>query len=304
MSEAQFTLVFRGPAVENGEIDVQDLAPALLAIGELLQAANDTINGQASKVAVKVRATAEGSFEVDLSLWQQVIESIFTYAQDHKDGISAANELADLVLKAGGVVVGTAGTLGGGLFAMLKWLRGRKPEKIEEKAGSVTLQIGDSYFITDSRTIMLAENIAVRNQAKRLVSALQKDGIDSISARRDGREEVTIEKRDVSSFDIPESDEEEITDETRRMTLQIISLSFKEENKWRLTDGGEPFTASIEDTDFLNKISKNEISFGKDDYLVCEVRERQVSTSKGLKKERTIVKVIEHKPAARQLRLM
>lgn len=33
MSEEKLTLVFDGPAVENGEIDVQDLAPALLAIG-------------------------------------------------------------------------------------------------------------------------------------------------------------------------------------------------------------------------------------------------------------------------------
>ena len=103
---------------------------------------------------------------------------------------------------------------------------------------------------------------------------------------------------------MPENEEEEIEDETRKMTLQIISLSFKEDNKWRLTDGAEPFTADIEDVDFLNKIANDEISFGKNDYLICEVRERQSMTSKGLKKERTVMKVIEHKPAARQLRLM
>lgn len=45
MSEASLTLVFDGPAVENGEIDVQELAPTLLAMGELIQAANDKING-------------------------------------------------------------------------------------------------------------------------------------------------------------------------------------------------------------------------------------------------------------------
>jgi hypothetical protein len=40
MSDANFSLIFEGPAVENGEIDVQDLAPSLMALGEMIQAAN------------------------------------------------------------------------------------------------------------------------------------------------------------------------------------------------------------------------------------------------------------------------
>jgi hypothetical protein len=75
MSEAHFSLIFRGPAVDNGEIDVQDFAPALLAVGDLLQAANEVINGDQAKVAVKVRSTTTACFEVDLSLWQQIVES-------------------------------------------------------------------------------------------------------------------------------------------------------------------------------------------------------------------------------------
>ena len=33
MSDANFSLVFEGAAVENGEMDVRDLAPSLLALG-------------------------------------------------------------------------------------------------------------------------------------------------------------------------------------------------------------------------------------------------------------------------------
>jgi hypothetical protein len=304
MSEAHFSLIFRGRAVDNGEIDVHDLAPALLAVGELLQAANHAINGEQANVAVKVRATAEGSFEVDLSLWQHVIDSIFTYSETHKDGIAAANELTDLVMKAGGALTGTVVCIGGGLLALLKWLKGRKPERIEERGGDVIIHIGDTSFVTNHRTIQLAENVAVRTQARRLVGSLERDGIESISARRSEEEELTIYREDIHSFDLPGETEEELSEELRRMTLQIISLSFKEDNKWRLTDGAEPFTASIEDADFLNKIANDEISFGKSDYLVCDVRERQVRTTKGLKKERIIVRVIDHQPAARQLKLI
>lgn len=299
MSEAKFSLIFDGASVANGEIDVQDFAPALLAIGDLIQSANETINGGQSKASVKVHATAKGSFEVDLTIWQNAVESIFAYAEYHKDGIAAATDLADLILKAGTI----AGAPAGGLFILLKWLKGRKPEKLEQKDENVVLHIGDNYFITNKNTIRLAEDMTVRQHARRLVSVLEREGIDSISSRRGG-DVVVLERNDVKYFEIPDSEEEEIADEVRHVTLQIISLSFKEDNKWRLTDGAEPFSATIEDADFLNKIANNEISFSKNDYLECDVRERQVQTSKGLKKERTIIRVIKHRPAPRQLRLV
>lgn len=217
-----FDLYFVALALRMERIDVQDFAPALLAAGELMQSANDVINKDNAKVSVKIRATSEGSFEVDLSLWQQIVDSIFTVSKENRDGITAADELAALVLKSGGIAAGC----GGGLIALLKWLKGRKPEKIEETGGCIHIHIGDQIFTTNKKAVALAENIEVRKQARKLVSALDRDGIDSIGICQDGCEEINIGRQDVRSFDIPEDDEEEIAGETRMMTLQIISLSF------------------------------------------------------------------------------
>jgi hypothetical protein len=77
MSEAKLTLGFDGPAVENGEMDIQAFATALLSMGDLIQAANTEINGGRAQMSMKVRATratAEGSFEVDLNLVQSLTE--------------------------------------------------------------------------------------------------------------------------------------------------------------------------------------------------------------------------------------
>lgn len=300
MSVAHFSLMFRGPALENGDIDVQDVAPALLAAGELMQAANQVINGENAKVSVRVRATARGSFEVDLTLLQQLVDSVLSYAKARADGIAAADQLADLVLKVGGGVA----AFGGGLLMLLKWLKGQKPGKIENDGGKIIIHIGEIRFETNPETLKLAEDINVRNSALRLISVLHRDGIESISVRQPDGEELTIEQGDVPSFEVPDTVEEELQDEEKTMLLQIISLSFKEDNKWRLTDGADPFTAGIDDMEFLNKIARDEISFGKNDYLLCRVRERQFSTIKGLRKERTIIEVLEHKPAARQLNLL
>jgi hypothetical protein len=43
MSDTNFKVIFRGPAVDDGEIDVRDLAPALLALGDVFQAASDIL---------------------------------------------------------------------------------------------------------------------------------------------------------------------------------------------------------------------------------------------------------------------
>lgn len=302
MSKANISLILRGPAVENGQIDIQDFAPALLSVGELLQSANEVINGDKAKVAVKVRATAVACFEIDFAILQEIIETIFTYAQVHKDKIEPADALVDLVFKVGTLAVSSVTVTGGGLFAFLKWRKRRKPDQIKEKDRDVIIHIGDNYFITNSQTIKLAKSVTVRTQARKLVSILKREGIESISVRQPGGEELTLDRNDISSFDVPDNDEEEIEDKTRKMTLRIISLSFKKDNKWRLTDDIEPFTADIKDVGFLNKIANDEISFGKNDYLICNVQVRQTMTEKGLKKERTIIKVLEHKPSTRPTR--
>jgi hypothetical protein len=307
MSEAHITMVFDGVAVKNGQIDVQDLAPALLTIGQLIQTANTEINGNKAQISVKVRATAEGSFEVNLSLLQSLMESakaLFDFSVQNKDGIAAANELADLLFKVGGGVVTGSAALGGGLWALLKFLRGRKPDKIEQKGKEVHVIIGDATFITNARTVQLAESVTVREQAKKAVAILSKNGIDTIKIKRDKEETLEVAKSEMGYFDFQDV-EEALEDETRTMTLQIISLSFKEDNKWRVTDGGDPFSVTIDDVAFLNQIANNEISFSKGDYLVCSVREQQFRTANTLRKERCIITVIEHKPATnKQLRLL
>ncbi len=306
MSNENITLVFDGSGVEKGEIDVQDLAPALLALGDLIQSANNVINGNRAKISVRVQATAEGSFEVDLSIIQSLLDatrSVFDFASSNKDDIADANALADLIFK---VVSGTATSVtvsGGGLFCLLKWLKGRKPERIEEGSNNTTtIYMGDTYFITNKETVQLAENLEVRQHARKALASLSKDGIDKISVRRSGKETLDVNKGELGYFDVPDS-EEKLEEETRKMTLQIISLTFKEDNKWKVTDGLEPFSVTIEDDEFLKKINNNEIAFSKNDYLVCDVRERQFQTNKGLRKERAIIKVNDHRPSPKQLKL-
>jgi hypothetical protein len=226
MSEANFKIIFRGSAVDDGEIDVRDLAPALLALGDVFQAASDVLNGDRVKTVVRVKATEQACFEVDLSIAQtakDAIASLLTYASENKDGIAAATELAELILKAG---TGFA-ALSGGLFALLKFLKGRKADKIEKRASEVHVHIGDNYFVTNNRTIELAENVSVREGARKFASVLNNTGIDSISIKPQGEPEEIYTKHDLPSFELPPPIEEQLVDEVRR----ILALGFSAESK-------------------------------------------------------------------------
>ena len=57
MTSADFILTYNGPALADARNEpCADLAPAMLAVGEVFEALNALYNGKAAQVAVNVRA--------------------------------------------------------------------------------------------------------------------------------------------------------------------------------------------------------------------------------------------------------
>ncbi|HMN86456.1 MAG TPA: hypothetical protein PKA74_10765, partial [Bauldia sp.] len=83
-----------------------------------------------------------------------------------------------------------------------------------------------------------------------------------------------------------------------RAPFSIVSLSFKEGNKWRLHDGKSVINAMVEDKDFIDRVNRNELSFAKGDILICDVRVITRQEPKGLKADYFIERVIEKRSAA------
>lgn len=292
-----FKLGYTGPALESHEMNVKDLAPALLSIGELFENANQILNGEKIKIAVNIKATKEGSVEVLLAITQNLLSQAQTLFSG--DGITAivnANEL----LKILGVCSG-----GGGVIGLIGWLKNRNIKNITElDTGDykVTLTDGETKIVS-KKEVKLFGFIHIRKNIEAIINApLKKDGIESVKfIHKDKASEIKKEEADF--YIAPEVEEEIIDEQEIQSSLQIVNICFQKDGKWKFSDGNSAFFAGITDKEFLSKVEQNEQVFAKDDVLKVLLKRKQYIVSGQIKTEYTISKVLKHRSAAIQIKL-
>lgn len=303
---ATFQIAFEGDAFASGEIDVRDLAPTLLAFGDIVQAASRALNGDRAEATLKIAATDQGSFIATLAVDMSWIVDMLDAVSANPDRVVAANQLMDLIIK-GGTIVGT----GWGLFRILKWLRGKRPDRVEElDDGMSSITFNGTTIIVPKETMALLSDLPTREAAQRLgrrAGAIK--GLDRLKISEDSTAEsstLELEPSDFASLDLPPTEEEPETDVSHHEAwLKIVSVHFADGYKWRFSDGGDrPFTAAMEDTDFQKAVQAGEINLNANDAIRCLLREEQRIGNGNLTKEVFVEKVLDHRPGARQLTLL
>lgn len=309
MSKTTFKVAFDGTALRDGEIDVRDLAPALLALGDVVQAANRALNGDRADARLKMKATRRGSFEallaIDVSILS-VLGDLLDSVSAHPDRVTAADALLDLLIKGGSVLAG--GTAG--LFAVLKMLKGQRPDRIETSSdGTTTIVHNHTAIVIDPRTLTLLNDEQTRKAVDRFAEkSLTGPSIDSVRiADGEGRTQVEIFESDRQAMAMPDpiAESENLPPEERKVWLRIITSAFRDGYKWRFSDGGEkPFAADVEDVGFVNGVLEGTISLSANDTLLCLISEQQSIGPGGLSKTVKVLKVLEHVPGAKQMRFL
>lgn len=290
-ASVHFSIKYDGPALADHQMDVRELAPALIALSELLEHANRAAFPDDSPVRVNVQGNFKGgSFGVDLIAIQNIGQQIVSMLAG-TNATAAANLFG---------ILGGLGLLGGGgLIALIKWLRGRKPTAVrfEGEKAIFELQLTESIETLEVDLVAgrLYQSKVVRQALAKVVKPLEREGVDVFASGRDGVAETVVTKDDVSSFESAASDPEVVSDTVSEgVLLQIDSAVFKDGNKWRFSDGATSFFAEIEDAEFLLKIETGE-RFGKGDVLIVDLRRIQSITDNGLKLEYVVTRVKEHR---------
>jgi hypothetical protein len=296
MSKASFQVVYDGPALASHEMEVRDLAPALLAMGDLFEEAGATLNPGGSKISVKVNGSFKtGCFAIDLtinqSLYQQAIE-LFT-----SDAAAAAlNILA---------FVGFAGSAGGGVFGLIKWLRGRRITNVEIlDNGKVKVFCDSDLYETEQQVLDLFRNWKVRKAFEDVVrKPLQREGVDYFAIKLEGSKFASVSQSEAEYFVAPEQDEERLDSSERVASLQLVNVPFRDDNKWRFYDGAATFYAAMLDEAFLHRVEQGVERFGKGDILKVKLQEEKTLAGETLKAVYSVIEVLEHRQAAAQLNL-
>ncbi len=295
-AKTAFRIAYDGAALRDHAMDVRDLAPALLSFGQLLERANFLLNGDKASVRLNVRALSSGSFGIDLELAQ----SLYTQATQFLTGdfIVSALNLKELLV-GGGVAVSS-------LWVLYKVLKGRKPDRVERVGDAhVRIILGDEQHVFPMELLKLYQDMAVRKAVEEVVRPLEREGIEEFVVRDESGVLVDTKKEECIYFaSQPEKMEDVLlSDREYEGVFAIIAPVFKDDNKWRLSDGIATINVAIADKAFLERVDQRQESFFKGDLLKCAIRTRQWQTMDGLRTEHEVLHVVEHIQTGSQLKL-
>lgn len=301
MSHATFQIAYDGPEMAGHSMDVQQLGPALLAVGDLCRETSRVINGEgAAEVNVRVRANfEEACFDIVFDI-TQLYREVTELIQD-KD-IANAKQLLEWIGLIGGPTIG----VGGGLFGFLKWKRGRTIKNVERK---VSADEGIAYNITiegDHNTVEISSQVyglfrspRVRAAQRGVVAPLKEEGIDFVEIREHAQPiiRLTKEEYEAGSFEIIESEiepEEPLEEQTFEVVLVIRAPVFAKDAKWQFWLGDNRISAAITDSAFNHKVFVLGERFGVGDRLHVKLSLTQVLTAKGnYRNDYAILDVVE-----------
>lgn len=284
-----FSFGYDGLALRDHQIDVRELAPALLAMADLVDAINDSVNPAGTKVKTELVATRGGSVIVQLALEVSFLETALRFVTG--DPVQALINVKEVL-----------GLSAAGVFALLKWLRGADPDSldkyIEDRMVTMRMESGETITVPLS-TFEAVHDRRVRAAAAATLEPLEDRGIDEMLLYDgDGSKGETpaeiVTRSDVPAFTIEPEEVEALPEETARTTVQVVSPQFVRKYKWRLTQGHSVFWAEIGDDEFWSQVEHGHTRFGAGDLLEVDLVNRPRLQGGKLVPEFSISRVHNH----------
>jgi len=272
------------------EIDVFQLAPTLLSLGELIQESNRQINPDGRQIGVNVKPFRQGSFIVDLTIFpqthlQQVLDLL------NSQSVGQVKTLLEWIgLISGGNI---------GVVQLIKWLKGR-PKSVEEvRPGEFRYTAGDDNSITVSGQVhSLYSNSNITNHIYRVYASPMEgqSSVTDVKTYVDGDQdtEVRVARDEVSAMreSVEPQTEAASTDSIVREHVQRgVFLnpkrgSFENDGRdWSFYRGrNEVITATIKDRNFLKDYADGIYRLNSSDLLTVDLLERQTVVGTIVKK--------------------
>lgn len=275
-------IVFNG---ESQLIEANTLINSLIHFTNIVQEINKELSHDSKKVEVKIKALPEGSFIVDF-----VIQASDIFNQIRglltPSNMSYAADLVEVTF---------------GIYAVAKWLKGKKPNRIENKDNVIVIENSNgevNTFDFKGANIYLTNNY-IREAISKSFETLESDSNVSGFELLNNNNEKILE---IESAEFVELTQNDFTSEKTEKTLlenanmHIIALDLELKKKWDFYYNGHKISAKVKDPSYQEIINKGE-RFGKGDVLEVELEIKQEfneDVNTFINKSYSIIKIKKH----------
>jgi hypothetical protein len=240
MSKVSFAFRYAGEALDDGLLDVRDLAPAMLALGDLCEQANFQVNGTEAKATVQIRAVAPGSFVVEFYLVVGLLRAVRKLF--NAETLRNAHEVFELVKDT---------------VETVKALKGRKIDKVTELAdGSkrLTVEHRQTFDLPPELSAMLMRR-AVQDDLAGIIRPLQAEGVDRLEILQGNKVVETVDSDDVDSFEalatafplVEENEDLLVTPSIIEGTFRVVTVSSDPRKRWTFRNAGNSYNVKVDD---------------------------------------------------------
>ena len=191
----KITVRYDGADLAGHQMDIEDLAPALMGLAELYTIANRKFNGDKSSVRVLVATDVEHQcFQFDIEVVQGRWEQAKGLLND--SGVASAKELGKWL-----GFIGGGGASAAGLLKLLTWLVQKKLKFSQlrvdlDAQGSNVVVTGDNNRITvNSQSHALLDERSVRKALKPVLGPAAKEGYSSLEFESRGNVGKNLQQR-------------------------------------------------------------------------------------------------------------
>jgi hypothetical protein len=256
------TIRYDGPALSGHEMDVQDLAPALLALADMIQIANKKFNGSQADIKVLVNADVEQKcFMIDISLVQSFLEQAKGILGT--DSVKTAKEIAEWV----GILSGS----GVGLFGLLKFIKKSKQSdaalQIEKNGDGTITIIGNGNKVVVRREVyLLAQEPKMVEKAKSVLKPLENDGYETLAFLEGDDAAFEVNKDEAEGIgELPNQPLSDIpTESTSQIKgqVRIKSAQYEGNAQWSFLWNGRAINAEMVDKSavWVTEFQENKVS--------------------------------------------
>lgn len=307
-----FFLAYDGPALQNHEMDVRELAPALVALADLFEKSSAILSPDASTIALKVKGSFKsGSFGIELSVIHSIGNQILGLLQN--EYVVSAATLVGLLgitpLKDAYGLLQLIKAAAKGKVSKLVNLDDKRVEveitRLVKTPGGKDEEVS-TKIVTDKRVMSLFRDSGVRDSISKVIyEPLSHSGIDEVRINDyKNREMFLVKEEDKELFSPLNLVSETLGSSVNDVFLQIVTINFKEKNKWRFTKGQEVIYADMLDEKFNETIENKVTQFGKGDILKVKLMTTQYLNAKNeLTEKHSVIEVLEHRKPPLQLDL-